>query len=100
MQGIIKVNEDDSFSVEFNRGGIDEIFGDHDDRILLLSKQISIDLAIHIELLAVHEVLLVAVTSRWGNSSNFVFKSNFQNIIVWLSDPLLAPLEILQYTIK
>lgn len=46
---------------------------------------------IHVKLFYVWECLLVATASRWVNFSNFVFESDFKNVVRWFSKPWLVP---------
>lgn len=59
----IKINVDDSFSSASN--GIGGAFKDHFETFLLhFSKQVEADSAVHIEVFAIREALLIATTSR------------------------------------
>lgn len=63
-QGIIKINVDESFSGESLASGIRGVFKDHNESILLqFAKQFGADLAIHAEILAIRNGMLIVTAS-------------------------------------
>lgn len=64
VQGIIKVNAEESFCSSNRTNGIGWIFRDHGGSILLpFSKHIIADLTIHANILAIHESFLMTAAS-------------------------------------
>lgn len=90
-QGIMKVNNNGSFSTERSSTGIESIFWDHDGRILLyFGKHIIVDSTILVEVLAIRNDLLITAISSWPNSSSFTLESYSLNVASWFSDAFLA----------
>lgn len=88
--GCIKVNVDSSYKTDLGKGGIEGVFRDADGRIFLqFSKEVSVDLVIHAELLAIWKGLLLAATSRWVDVFSFTFELDSKTAVIWLANPTL-----------
>lgn len=89
--GQIKINVDDSFLGNSNRWGIKGVFRDLKGNVILqFGKEVSVQLAIHTELIDFREESLVVAASRWRLSHSFVFELNSKSVISWVTDPSLA----------
>lgn len=65
------------------------MFRDSEGRVLLqFSKEVSVGLDVHVEVLALREGLLVAEVSRWALMHLFMFKSDCQLVVAWVADPM------------
>lgn len=72
----IKVNVDGFFRARSRSVRIRGVFRDANGRVVLqFPKEVEVDLARHVELLALYVGLLMAVASRWASSHVFIFKS-------------------------
>lgn len=50
-----------------------------------------VDLAVYTEIMALWEMLLVAVTLSWVSTHSFIFEFDTQFVVVWAVDPLSVP---------
>lgn len=67
------------------------MFRDSKGRVLFqFGKEVSVDLAVHTEVLTLREGLLMAAASRKASTHSFVFESNCQSVVAWVADPLSA----------
>lgn len=90
--GYNKVIIDGYFLGESDRGDIKGMFRDSEGRALLqFGRDVKMDLAIHEEVLALQEGLLVEATSRWVSTHSFVFESDCKSIVAWTADRMSAP---------
>lgn len=92
--GQIKVNGDESFLGGYGRGGIRGIFLNSRGREVLIQfgKEVELDLAVYVEVLALREGILVVAALRWASSHSFLFESDSQSVVAWVEDPSSAPL--------
>lgn len=85
----IKVNVDGSYSP--SSSGIGGVFRDHRASLLHFSKQVEAISAIHTEVLAIREGILIAAACRWYNLAHFQFESDSCNAVSWIRDPSSTP---------
>lgn len=88
----IKINVDDSFQPLSGASGIGGVLRDHIGSFLLhFAKQVEADSAIHAEVLAIKEGMLVAAASKWSGTTTFIIESDSSNAVSWFCDPSGAP---------
>lgn len=76
---------DESFLRGSSRGGIGGIFRNSGGRVLAqFGKEVTVDLVVHAEVLALREDLLAVVASWWTSSHSFVFESDSQSVLAWI----------------
>lgn len=82
--GTIKVNVDNCFTASNDQGEIESLFrDDHKNPLFHFWKQINADLAIHAEILTIRKDFLIATSSHWTHSANFIFESDSFNVVLW-----------------
>lgn len=85
--GVIKINIDGSYSVEFNRSGIGGVSHDYFGNITLhFNKDILMDSAIMIEVMAIKEGLFIAAASQWAPLNTFHIESDSTNVAYWFQN--------------
>lgn len=90
--GTIKINVDESFYMDINRCGIGGLFRDQSENMFLhFAKEVVTDSTILTEIHMIREGLLIAATSRWSSSSQFLLELDSANAVTWFKDPKIAP---------
>lgn len=89
-QGSIKINVDVSYTTGSNQAGIGGTFRYHEGSILLhFNKHVQANSMIQSEALIIREGFLIAVVSRWSQSSSFVIELDSENGVSWFSNSSL-----------
>lgn len=72
------MNIDDFFLRSSGKEGIEGVFRNLKGKVILqFDKEVSMESAVHVDVLALWEGLLVVAVSRWASSHSFMFEFDF-----------------------